>query len=224
MGKDKMRRFAENKTFPHLIQPELSELSGGIELKGRWNGGLFVVEQDLVLELGCGAGEYTVELARRFSHKNYIGVDIKGARIWKGAKAVALENLGNAAFLRTDIGRIEGAFGPGEVSEIWITFPDPQIKFKRGKHRLLHPDFLARYRRILRPGGRIHLKTDSEFLYGYTEGILHGLGAEIHNAMHDIDMQSREGRHPLLFEVRTAYEKRWRSEGKPIAYLEFSLP
>ncbi len=219
-----MRRFAENKTFAHLIQPELSQLDGGIELKGRWNGGLFVKDQPLVLELGCGGGEYTVELARRFEAKNFIGIDIKGARIWKGAKAVALENLGNAAFLRTDISRIEGAFEVGEVSEIWITFPDPQIKFKRAKHRLLHPDFLKRYRRIMRAGGRIHLKTDSEFLYGYTEGILNGLGAQIHTAMHDIDTQSREGRHPLLFDVQTAYEKRWRAEGKPIAYLEFSLP
>ncbi|MBI1315376.1 tRNA (guanosine(46)-N7)-methyltransferase TrmB [bacterium] len=223
MGKDKLRRFAQNQTFRHVIQPERQALVEGIDLKGNWNGGHFEKPQPLILELGCGGGEYTVGLARRQPEHNIIGIDIKGARIWKGAVVVEREKLPNAAFLRSDIELIEGAFGPDEVSEIWITFPDPQIKHRRAKHRLLHPDFLERYRRILKPGGRIHLKTDSEFLYGYTEGILHGLGAPVHTAFYDIDAQSKEGKHPLLFELQTLYEQRWRSEGKPIAYLEFSL-
>ncbi len=172
MGKNKLARFAENKILPNVIQPTREEALEGFELKGKWRENFFKNDNPIVLELGCGKGEYSVGLAKTFPEKNFIGVDIKGARFWFGAKEAVESNMNNVAFLRTQIELVDYFFAENEVDEIWITFPDPQIKYKRTKHRLTHPDFLARYKKFLKPGGIIHLKTDSEFLHGYTLGYL----------------------------------------------------
>ena len=175
MGHGKLRKFAENETFACLLQPSAEQvLSHGYAnlqdhpVKGRWIEQMFGGHDGpIILELGCGKGEYTLELARRNPDKNYIGVDIKGARLWRGAKTATEEGLRNAAFLRTRIEFITAFFGPGEVSEIWLTFSDPQLRASENK-RLSSAMFLERYRTFLKPGGRIHLKTDSRFLYEYT--------------------------------------------------------
>ncbi len=220
--KNKLKRFAENKTFPHFFEPRRDELlSDAFALKGRWREDFFGNDHPLVLELGCGKGDYTVALARRYPGKNFIGIDIKGARMWRGAKTALEEGLKNVAFLRMQIELIEHAFGPGEVDEIWITFPDPQLKFKRAKHRLTHPAFLKKYRRILKPGGPVHLKTDSEFLFGYTQGVLQGLGYPIHYAHHDIYHNPEAPAEATG--IQTFYEQKWLAEGKKITYMRFSL-
>ncbi|MBQ6286653.1 MAG: tRNA (guanosine(46)-N7)-methyltransferase TrmB [Bacteroidales bacterium] len=189
MGHDKLRKFAENETFSCLLQPDASAVldksgdpSDGLRLhdhavKGRWNELMFRKEQPIVLELGCGKGEYTIDLSRRLPDCNYIGVDIKGARLWKGAKTATQENLPNVAFLRTRIEFIEAFFGAGEVSEIWLTFSDPQLKSENS--RLTSPLFLERYRRFLKPGGIIHLKTDSRFLHEYTMAVVRENGLSV---------------------------------------------
>ena len=151
-SKNKLKRFEENKTFANVIQPSREELlNGAFAYKGRWNELFFKNNHPIVLELGCGKGEYSVGLAKRYPQKNFIGIDIKGARFWRGAKTATDENITNVAFLRTQIELIECCFAPEEVSEIWITFPDPQIKYKRTKHRLTNADFLTRYQHILAP-------------------------------------------------------------------------
>lgn len=184
MGHDKLRKFAENETFTCLLQPSSAEiLADGYfslrdhKIKGRWNAEMFDAPRPIVLELGCGKGEYTVALAERDPSRNYIGVDIKGARLWKGAKYAETHHLGNVAFLRTRIELINAFFAPGEVDEIWLTFSDPQIR--RENARLSSPLFLERYARLLRPGGIIHLKTDSRFLHQYTKAVCQQNGLEI---------------------------------------------
>ncbi len=176
MGHDKLRKFAENETFTCLLQPSSAEiLADGYfslrdhKIKGRWNAEMFDAPRPIVLELGCGKGEYTIALAERDPSRNYIGVDIKGARLWKGAKYAETNHLGNVAFLRTRIELINAFFAPGEVDEIWLTFSDPQMR--RENARLSSPLFLERYARLLRPGGIIHLKTDSRFLHEYTKAV-----------------------------------------------------
>lgn len=205
-----------------MLQPERSDLlNGNFPMKGNWQQDFFKNPGDIVLELGCGKGEYTLALAEVFPQKNFIGIDIKGARMWRGAKTALANNLPNAAFLRAQIELIENAFAENEVSEIWITFPDPQIKFKRTKHRLTNPDFLLKYARILKPGGLIHLKTDSEFLHGYTLGLLQGLGHEIVYAHHHI--YNHLEIPPFLTSVQTFYEKQFLEQGKPITYICFKI-
>ena len=176
MGHDKLRKFAENETFSCLLQPSAQEvLADGYfhlrdhEVKGHWNERMFAKDQPIVLELGCGKGEYTIDLAQRNPQFNYIGVDIKGARLWKGAKYAHEHSLGNVAFLRTRIEFITAFFAPGEVSEIWLTFSDPQMKSENS--RLSSPLFLERYRSFMKPGGIVHLKTDSRFLHEYTRAV-----------------------------------------------------
>ncbi len=160
-------------------------------------------------------------MARRNSDVNYIGVDIKGARLWRGAKTALHENLDNVAFIRTQIQLIDHIFGTGEVSEIWITFPDPQIKYKRTKHRMTNGCFLERYKKILKPGGTVNLKTDSEFMHGYTLGLLHGLGLEVDYANHDV--YKNEGSPAEVLEIRTFYEQRYLDQGKPITFIRFRI-
>lgn len=224
MGKNKLARFAENKILPNVIQPTREEALQGFPLKGNWRKEIFKNDHPIVLELGCGKGEYTVGLAQAFPEKNFIGVDIKGARFWFGAKEALDKNLTNAAFLRTQIELIDCFFEENEVDEIWITFPDPQIKYRRTKHRLTHPDFLARYRKILKPNGIIHLKTDSEFLHGYTLGYLQGAGHEIISAHHDIyGAPEYDAETPLLREIKTYYEELFSAKGKTITYIKFRL-
>lgn len=220
-SKNKLKRFRDNERFANVIQPTRETLlENTFRYKGQWSN-FFGNANPIVLELGCGKGEYTLELARRNPQVNYIGVDIKGARLWRGAKTALEEGLANVCFLRTQIELIDRAFDPGEVSQIWITFPDPQIKFKRTKHRMTNPDFLARYKRILQPEGLLHLKTDSEFMHGYTLGLLQGLGQKVTYANHDIYHNS--GAPEEAVEIQTFYEKQYLNKGKPITYMSFSL-
>jgi len=178
MGKDKLRKFKENETFTCLVQPRTDEVFGKDHpLKGHWGEKMFGNDRPIVVELGCGKGEYTIDLALRNPGCNYIGVDIKGARLWKGAKYATEQSLPNVAFLRTRIEFIESLFAPEEVSEIWITFADPQIG--REKKRLTSPLFLSRYRNFLKKGGIVHLKTDSRYLHEYTRAIAEQNGLEI---------------------------------------------
>lgn len=225
MGKkNKLARFAENKVLPNVIQPTREEALEGFNLKGEWRSKVFGNSNPVVLELGCGKGEYTVGLAKAFPDKNFIGIDIKGARFWFGAKEALAAGLKNVAFLRTQIELVEHFFEKNEIDEIWITFPDPQIKYRRTKHRLTHPDFLARYRKILKPDGIIHLKTDSEFLHGYTLGLLQGAGHEILTAHHDIyGAPEYEPDTPLLRDIQTYYETLFSEKGKTITYIKFRL-
>ena len=222
MGKNKLKRFRENETFTNVLQPSREEiLSGNFPLKGKWASDFFQNENPIVLELGCGKGEYTVNLAQQYPQKNFIGVDIKGARFWRGAKTALEEKVPNAAFLRCQIELIDMIFASNEVAEIWITFPDPQIKYKRTKHRLTNADFLEKYKKILAPDGLVHLKTDSEFLHGYTLGLLHGLGHEILYANHHI--YRNEGAPAEVLAIQTTYEKIYLAQGKPITYIRFRL-
>lgn len=220
-SKNKLKRFRENKTFPNVIQPDRNALlNGGFGQRGNW-GEFFGNDRPIVLELGCGKGEYTLGLARRNPGVNYIGVDIKGARIWRGAKTALEEQLTNVAFLRTHIELIDLAFGPCEISEIWITFPDPQIKYKRTKHRMTNLQFLDKYRNILAPGGVVHLKTDSEFMHGYTLGILHASDIPVTYSNHDI--YHNAGAPEAALEIQTFYEEQYLQADKPITYLSFTL-
>lgn len=231
MGKDKLRRFRENLDFACFVQPEFDEVFRcDHPLKGHWNRDFFHNDRPIVLELGCGKGEYTVALAERNPACNYIGIDIKGARMWRGAKTATERGMENVAFLRTRIEFIEGLFGQGEVSEIWITFPDPQLKTRRAKKRLTAPLFLARYARLLRPGGVIHLKTDSQHLFAYTAAVITHYGLTCHLAERDIyNTPPAAGTTPAAaaweaaVSVQTAYERMFRAMGLPITYTCFSL-
>ena len=192
MGKDKLRKFKENETFRCMVQPATSEVLGcDHPLKGNWGRDFFGNDNPIILELGCGKGDYTVDLAERNPSFNYIGVDIKGARLWKGAKYAEEHGLSNVGFLRTRIEFIESMFAPGEVAEIWITFADPQIG--REKKRLTAPLFMNRYRNFLKPGGIVHLKTDSRYLHEYSLAMAQQNGLEILASATDIYGASSAG-------------------------------
>lgn len=221
-SKNKLKRFKENETFANVLQPNREDLlNETFSLKGNWAASLFGNNHPVVLELGCGKGEYTVDLARKYPDRNFVGIDIKGARLWRGAKTALEEGLPNVAFLRIQIELLEYCFASNEVDEIWITFPDPQIKFKRTKHRLTNQEFLDRYRKILKPNGFVHLKTDSEFMHGYTLGLLHGLGEEIAYAHHDI--YGSTGAPEEVTGIQTFYESQYLEQGKKITYIRFKL-
>ena len=221
-SKNKLKRFEENKTFANVIQPSRDELlQNNFPYKGRWNELYFKNNYPIVLELGCGKGEYSVGLAQQNPHKNFIGIDIKGARFWRGAKTAITQQINNVAFLRTQIELIQQCFAPNEVSEIWITFPDPQIKYKRTKHRLTNATFLNHYAQILKPEGYIHLKTDSEFMHGYTLGLLHGAGHKVLYANHNI--YNSDGVPSEVTQIQTFYEQFYLQQGKPITYIRFQL-
>jgi tRNA (guanine-N7-)-methyltransferase len=221
-SKNKLKRFGENETFANVIQPKReAALAGDFPLKGRWREDHFKNDHPIILELGCGKGEYTVNLAEKYPHKNFIGIDIKGARFWRGAKTALEKGVGNAAFLRTQIELIDCFFADGEVDEIWITFPDPQIKYKRTKHRMTNIGFLERYKKILAPGGVVHLKTDSEFMHGYTLGLLHGLGHEVLYANHNI--YQNHGAPEEVTGIQTHYESLYLEINKPITYIRFKI-
>ena len=215
-----MKRFRENETFGNVIQPSRDEIQNGYPLKGDWKSH-FGNDNPIVLELGCGKGEYTVGLAQRNKDKNFIGIDIKGARLWRGAKTALEENLSNVAFLRTQIELIDDLFAANEISEIWITFPDPQIKYKRTKHRMTNRFFLEKYKQVLNPNGVVHLKTDSEFMHGYTLGLLQGLGLEVIYANHDV--YKNEGSPEAFLGIQTFYEGQYLEKGKPITYIQFRI-
>jgi len=226
MGHDKLRKFAENETFRCLVQPSTRELlSEGYaslrshEMKGRWNG-FFGNDNPVVLELGCGKGEYTIALAGESADKNYIGVDIKGARLWKGAKYAEEHGLSNVAFLRIRIEFIEAFFAPGEVREIWLTFSDPQIRKENA--RLTSPLFLERYRKFLAPGGIVHLKTDSRFLHEYTKAVCSANGLEVFSCTEDL-YGGGASVPDITTKVQTFYEQIFLQQGYKINYLSFSL-
>lgn len=221
-SKNKLKRFRENETFSNVYQPEREDvLNNTFSLKGNWNKEVFKNDNPIVLELGCGKGEYSVELARRYPNTNFIGVDIKGSRFWRGAKTAVEENIPNVAFLRTQIELIENCFGTNEVDEVWITFPDPQIKYKRTKHRLTNAEFLARYKNILKPEGIVNLKTDSEFMHGYTLGLLHGAGHKVLYANHNV--YRNEGAPEVVTAIQTFYESQYLEQNKPITYIKFQI-
>ncbi|WP_339894972.1 tRNA (guanosine(46)-N7)-methyltransferase TrmB [uncultured Algibacter sp.] len=221
-SKNKLRRFNENETFSNVVQPTREELvSSKFNLKGNWRTEMFKNNNPLVLELGCGKGEYAVALAKKYPNKNFIGIDIKGARFWRGAKTAIEEHIPNVAFLRTQIELIDHAFAENEVDEIWITFPDPQIKYKRTKHRMTNATFLERYKQILIPEGVVNLKTDSEFMHGYTLGLLHGAGHDVIYANHNVYKQ--EGSPEEVTSIQTFYESQYLEQNKPITYIRFKI-
>lgn len=221
-SKNKLKRFKENETFGNVFQPSRDELvNKEYSLKGNWRKTFFNNENPLVLELGCGKGEYSVALAQKYPNKNFVGIDIKGARFWRGAKTAIERQIKNVAFLRTQIELIEYAFSENEIDEIWITFPDPQIKYKRTKHRLTNAQFLNRYKTILKPEGIVNLKTDSEFMHGYTLGLLHGAGHEILYANHNV--YKLEGSPEEVTSIQTFYEMQYLEQQKPITYIRFKI-
>ncbi len=219
-SKNKLKRFKENEKFDNVIQPTREEVTDNFYLKGKWNS-FFKNDNPIVLELGCGKGEYTIALAKKNSNKNFIGIDIKGARFWRGAKTAIEDQMENVAFIRTQIELVDLIFAESEVDEIWITFPDPQIKYKRTKHRLTNSAFLKKYHHILKPDAYINLKTDSEFMHGYTLGLLHGEGHEVFHASHDV--YKLKSSPEEVTETQTFYEKQYLEHDKPITYIKFKL-
>jgi tRNA (guanine-N7-)-methyltransferase len=228
MRNNKLKRFNDLLTFPNVfenfneLQPQLTGSTGAtIDYKGRWNETHFGNRHPIVLELACGGGEYTVGMATRYPETNFIGMDIKGARIWKGAKTALAEGITNAAFLRTRIEQIGHFFDTNEVQEIWITFPDPFLRNSKAKHRLTSPRFLKEYRKILQPGGIIHLKTDEPLLYEYTLEVL-TQEPDFKLLYSDDDIYAKPLPYPEL-EIRTFYENMHLAEGKKIKYVRFAL-
>lgn len=221
MGKDKLKRFAENKTFACFIEPEFEQMfRTDHPLKGRWHSDFFHNDNPIVLELGCGKGEYTVALAERNPDKNFIGVDIKGARMWRGAKTATERGMSNVGFLRARIEFITSLFAAGEIAELWITFPDPQLKTRRAKKRLTSPIFLEHYAQLLAEDGVINLKTDSQHLYNYTQAVIAHFGLPCQVANNDI---YGSGYADEVLSVKTAYETVYLQRGLPITYTCFGL-
>lgn len=220
MGKNKLKKFAEMETLSCVLQYPFAKIQkDGFPLKGKWNQDFFHNDNPIVLELGCGKGEYAVGLARRFPDKNYIGIDCKGARMWTGAKQATEEGIANVAFLRTDIELIEHFFCQGEVSEIWITFPDPQMK--KARKRLTGTRFLELYRHIIINDGIVHLKTDSPFLYTYTDALVKANGLQTIVNTNDL---YGSGIADDILEIKTYYERQWLDRGLTIKYIKFRLP
>ena len=235
MGKGKLAKFAEMAQNPLVVECPFAVMQqGDFPLRGRWGTDFFHNDNPIVLELGCGRGEYTVGLGRIFPDKNYIGVDIKGARMWTGAHDALNSGMTNVGFLRTHIEFIQKFFSPGEVSEIWLTFSDPQMK--KATKRLSSTWFLQRYRQFLKDGGLIHLKTDSNFLYTYTEELLRANALPVLCQTRDLYADGggvvastpanslEEGALGSARAIQTYYEQMWRQRGIPIKYLCFRLP
>lgn len=222
MGKNKLSRFRELETLDRVFQPPFEEIfNKDYELKGKWSREVFGNDRPLILELGCGKGEYTLGLARLHPEKNFMGLDIKGARIWRGARTAHEEGLLNVAFLRTRIDFANSFFASDEVEEIWITFPDPQEKKRRQKKRLPGAHFLNRYREFLKDEGRIHLKTDNLSLYKDTLALLAYNDLLVEKQSSDV---YQEGWNDERDSIQTFYEKRFIAEGLKINYLCFRLP
>ncbi|MDE6741137.1 MAG: tRNA (guanosine(46)-N7)-methyltransferase TrmB [Muribaculaceae bacterium] len=219
MGKNKLQKFSDMETFGCVLQyPRHILIEQGFPFKGKWNSDFFSRSNPITVELGCGKGEYTVGLAAANHDRNYVGVDIKGARMWKGAKAVEENGMDNAAFLRTEIEQIEQFFAPGEVDEIWITFPDPQMQ--KARKRLTSSRFLSNYRKFLRPGGVVNLKTDSPFLFEYTKRLVKLNGFDVLAVTDDL---YGSGLADPVTSIKTFYEQQWLSRGKTIKLLSFRI-
>ena len=223
MGKDKLKRFAEIATFNNVFQPSVNNFKPSIDLKGKWNA-VFNNSSPIIIELGCGKGEYTVGLAKNYSTINFIGVDVKGSRMWRGAKTCIEENIENVRFLRTKVDFIDLFFLKNEVAEIWLTFSDPQPK--KPRKRLTSPLFIDRYRKFLKKGGVIHLKTDSDLLYEYTLEQIQEHQYKLIENSNDVYNELILRANPnlkLAMVIKTFYEKMWLKEGKKIKYLCFSI-
>ena len=218
MAKKKLIHFQENLTFPHLFQPGYKEVQSGFHLRSQWNHAFFKNQNPVVIELGCGKGEYTVGLAAKYPKKNLIGIDFKGSRLWRGCKTVSEQGLKNVAFVRTRVDYLENLFGPREISEIWITFPDPQPGKER--KRLTAPLFLNKYKTILTNDGIIHLKTDNQFFFDYSLGIVNEFK---HHLLFTTEDLYNSGLQEDVIQIQTYYENIWLKEGKRIYYIKFSL-
>jgi tRNA (guanine-N7-)-methyltransferase len=228
MGKDKLKRFAAVSEYKNVLEPTWEEsMNQEYFMKGKWAANFFKNDNPVVLELACGGGEYTVGLARIHPDKNFIGIDIKGNRIWKGATIALAENLSNVGFLRTRIDFIENFFSENEISEIWITFPDPQKQSNRARKRLTHMMFLDRYRKFLQKDGSVRLKTDSTFLYEFTQLVIKENHFKVIVDSADIYglLLPPQGNSLLSKElnIKTFYEKKWLEEEKLIKYVEFNI-
>lgn len=220
MGKNKLKKFADMERFGCVLQyPREQLINGGFPYKGKWNADIFGRNLPIVLELGCGKGEYTVGLAVADPQRNFIGIDIKGARMWTGAREVEEKGIDNARFLRCEIENIEHFFAPDEVDEIWITFPDPQMQ--KVRKRLTSTRFLNLYRKLLRDGGIVNLKTDSPFLYEYTRRLVRLNGLDVITDCADI---YGSGLADPDNSIQTYYERQWLGRGKQIKLLRFRLP
>ncbi len=224
MRRGKLAKFADMAANPLVVECPFAALAhDDFRLVGRWHEDFFHNTNPIVLELGCGRGEYTVGLGAASPHKNFIGVDIKGARMWTGARQALQDGMRNVGFLRTNIEFIHRFFAPGEVSEIWLTFSDPQMK--KATKRLTSTYFLERYRHFLKDGGTVHLKTDSNFLFTYTEEMLKANGIEPSANTRDLYGESEaDGALAEVRSIQTYYEGMWRERGIPIKYLRFALP
>ena len=222
MGKNKIRKFTEINSFSNVIQPQSHHASAPFEYKGQWNQSFFGQQNPIVLEIGCGKGEYTVALGENSPEQNFIGIDIKGDRIWKGAREALDRGLHNVAFLRILAERLPEFFAPGEINGIWLTFPDPQLKKIRHKKRLTAPRFLDIYKKLLAPDSPIHLKTDNEALFNYTLEVIREQGHYL--AAHTFDLYSDDTiQEPLVKEIQTFYEKKFLEKGDRIHYMKFFL-
>jgi tRNA (guanine-N7-)-methyltransferase len=215
VGKDKLKRFAEIDTFRNVLQ-----LDAGKPYKSKWAPEFFKNDNPVVLELACGKGEYTVNLGRLFPHKNFIGIDYKGNRIWRGAKTALEDGVNNVGFLRIQIETVLDYFDNGEVDEIWITFPDPQPQLSREKKRLTSPRFLEKYKQILKPGGSVNLKTDNDDLHAYTTEKIAEHNLDLH--IKTEDLYHSEYADEVL-SIKTYYEKKYLQDNKNINYLKFSF-
>ncbi len=220
VGKNKLKRFAELEELDRVFQPGSGFRDTDYPLKGKWCNEVFQNQRPLILELGCGRGEYSIHMGKMFPDRNFIGIDKKGARLWRGAKTSNEDQMYNTAFLRIQIEHLESFFAPGEADEIWITFPDPQPQISREKNRMTSPRFLAMYHNILKPNGKVHLKTDSEGLFNYTVDVIRQAGYRqnyiTRNLYNEPDLSE-------ILKIQTTYEKRFLKEGMNIYYLNFSF-
>ncbi len=220
MGKGKLQKFADMASYPHVFEYPYSIADNvPFEMKGKWQKDFFKNDHPIVLELGCGRGEYTVGLGKKFPNKNFIGIDIKGARMWTGATEALKDEMNNVAFIRTNIEIIDRFFAEGEVSEIWLTFSDPQMK--KATKRLTSTYFMERYRKFLVPDGIVHLKTDSDFLYTYTKYMIDENKLPVEVMTEDL---YHSGMADDILSIKTYYEQQWLDRGLNIKYIKFILP
>lgn len=228
MSKGKLEKFAMLADYANCVEPSMDEARlGSIPLRGKWHKDFFKNDNPLTVELACGGGEYTVGMAEMYPDRNFIGIDIKGNRIWKGATKAIEKNLNNVGFLRTRIDFIINCFAEGEVDELWITFPDPQPNKNRRRKRLTNKLFLGRYKQVLKPGGKLRLKTDSDFFYEFTREVIKEEGLELSFECDDIYVkytpENSETKLGKELALKTFYEKMWLEEGKTIKYIEYFL-